>query len=42
MSQLKITVRKMANRIVDCFYPEDAPAWVSVPLHRLTMIAEDV
>lgn len=38
----EIAVRKIGNRIMNCFYQEDAAAWLSMPLHRLTRIAEEL
>lgn len=38
----EIAVRKIGNRIMNCFYQEDAAAWLSMPLHRLIRVAEEL
>ncbi len=38
----EIAVRKIGNRIMDCFYQGDATAWLSVPLNRMIRIAEEL
>lgn len=38
----EIAVRKIGNRVMNCFYQEDAAAWLSMPLHRLIRVAEEL
>ena len=38
----EIAVRKIGNRIINCFYQDDATAWLSMPLHRMMRIAEEL
>lgn len=38
----EIAVRKIGNRIMNCFYQEDATAWLSMPLHRMIRVAEEL
>ena len=38
----EIAVRKIGNRIMNCFYQDDATAWLSMPLQGLMRIAEEL
>lgn len=38
----EIAVRKIGNRIMNCFYQDDATSWLAMPLHRMTRIAEEL
>lgn len=38
----EIAVRKIGNRIMNCFYQDDSEAWLSMPLGRMIRIAEEL
>ena len=38
----EIAVRKIGNRVMNCFYQDDAAHWLTMPLHRMTRIAEEL
>lgn len=38
----EIAVRRIGNRIMNCFYQNDAAAWLTMPLHRMMRIAEEL
>ena len=38
----EIAVRKIGNRIMNCFYQDDASTWLTMPLLRMMRIAEEL
>ncbi|CAM1508932.1 Fc.00g026710.m01.CDS01 [Cosmosporella sp. VM-42] len=38
----EIAVRKIGNRIMNCFYQEDASAWLTMPLSKMMRIADEL
>jgi hypothetical protein len=38
----EIAVRKIGNRLMNCFYKEDESAWLSMPLDRMIRVADEL
>jgi hypothetical protein len=37
-----IAVRRIANRLVNAFYQDSASSWLSIPVERLSRVAEEL
>lgn len=38
----EIAVRRIGNRVMNCFYEQDETSWLSMPPHRMIRIAEEL
>jgi hypothetical protein len=38
----EIAVRKIGNRLMNCFYKEDESSWLSMPLDRMIRVADEL
>lgn len=38
----ELAVRKIANRIMNCFYRQDESSWLSMPIDRMIRVAEEL
>jgi hypothetical protein len=38
----ELAVRKIGNRLMNCFYKEDESSWLSMPLERMIRVANEL
>lgn len=38
----EIAVRRIGNRLMNCFYKEDESSWLSMPLDRMIRVADEL